>query len=144
MKSAQNLSAVFTDSVAASTIRQKISMSFDNFREEISKFQLKIRLAKNSPQGGLKRPTVTRHQGPSSLFTFLCFWRKQSEHQGSFLTKVIFHCFHGTVLAKKSITILLSKIFEFSSNAVIFFLKKKKCDIFIEEREKQNKSRKNK
>jgi hypothetical protein len=26
----------------------------------------------------------------------------------------------------------LSKIFEFTSNAVIFFLKKKKCDIFIE------------
>ena len=36
----------------------------------------------------------------------------------------------------------MSKIFEFSSNTVIFFLKKKKCDIFIEKREKQNKSRK--
>ena len=45
----------------------------------------------------------------------------------------------------RSITyILLSKIFEFTWNAVIFFLKKKKCDIFIEKREKQNKSWKNK
>ena len=44
----------------------------------------------------------------------------------------------------RSIIILLSKIFEFTSNAVIFFLKKMKCDIFIEKREKQNKSRKNK
>ena len=35
-------------------------------------------------------------------------------------------------------------IFEFTSNAVIFFLKKMKCVIFIEKREKQNKSRKNK
>ena len=26
---------------------------------------------------------------------------KQSEHQGNFLTKVIFHCMYGTVLAKK-------------------------------------------
>ena len=41
-------------------------------------------------------------------------------------------------------TILLSKIFEFTSNAVIFFLKKKKCDILIEKGGKQNKSRKNK
>ena len=40
--------------------------------------------------------------------------------------------------------ILLSKLFEFTWNAVIFFLKKKNCVIFIEKREKQNKSRKNK
>ena len=45
----------------------------------------------------------------------------------------------------RSITyILLSKLFEFTWNAVIFFLKKKNCIIFIEKREKQNKSRKNK
>ena len=45
----------------------------------------------------------------------------------------------------RSITyILLSKLFEFTWNAVIFFLKKKNCVIFIEKREKQNKSRKNK
>ena len=45
----------------------------------------------------------------------------------------------------RSITyILLSKLFEFTWNAVIFFLKKKNCGIVIEKREKQNKSRKNK
>jgi len=45
----------------------------------------------------------------------------------------------------RSITyILLSKLFEFTWNAVIFFLKKKNCVIFIEKREKQNKIRKNK
>ena len=45
----------------------------------------------------------------------------------------------------RSITyILLSKIFEFTWNAVIFFLKEKKFVIFIDKREKQNKSRKNK
>ena len=47
-------------------------------------------------------------------------------------------------ICTRSIIILLSKIFEFTSNAVIFFLKKMKCVIFIEKREKQNKSRKNK
>ena len=45
----------------------------------------------------------------------------------------------------RSITyILLSKLFEFTWNAVIFFLKKKNCVIFMEKIEKQNKSRKNK
>ena len=40
----------------------------------------------------------------------------------------------------RSITyILLSKLFEFTWNAVIFFLKKKNCVISIEKREKQNK-----
>ena len=45
----------------------------------------------------------------------------------------------------RSITyILLSKLFEFTWNAVIFFLKKKNCVIFIKKREKQKISRKNK
>ncbi len=39
---------------------------------------------------------------------------------------------------------LLSKIFEFTWVAVVFFLKKEKYIIFIEKREKQNKSWKNK